>query len=160
MGFGCGTFNVFNGIETEGVEMTKKYSLPFRPNKKIKKHITPTHKKYNYPYAIDWAMPIGTPILAARGGTVTERESRFNVHGGEKFINRGNGLRIKHIDGECSTYWHFKWRGIVVKRGQRVRRGQLIGYSGQTGFATYPHLHFDVYKTVNGKERNLRVRFL
>ena len=140
--------------------MRAKYSLPFRPNKNIRRHSAPTHKKYNYPHAIDWAMPVGTPILAARGGTVVERESRFNRWGGEKEIYHGNGIRILHSDGECSTYWHFRWRGIKVKRGQRVRAGQMIGYSGQTGFALYPHLHFAVYKTVGEKECNLRVRFV
>ena len=58
-----------------------EYSLPFKPGHKIRKHAAPSHKKMGYPYAIDWAMPIGTPILAIGNGIVRKTESRFNSYG-------------------------------------------------------------------------------
>lgn len=127
------------------------YQLPFNSSNRIKRHPTSTHKKFGYPYAIDWDMPTGTPILAARSGKVVKTESRFNTYGGEKRRKKGNGIIIEHDNNEVSRYWHIKWRGVKVKKGQKVKTGQIIGYSGQTGFASFPHLHFDVYKKVNVK---------
>ena len=136
-----------------------EYQLPFRPSKKIKKRQAPGHRWFIYAiYCIDWDMPIGTPILAARDGRVVETESRFNSHGGEKYINKANYVVIKHDKNESSVYAHLRRRGLKVRKGQKVKAGQVIGYSGQTGFAEYPHLHFGVYKNWRStKEINIRV---
>lgn len=97
-------------------------------------------------YAIDFAAPIGTPVLAAREGVVMEVESDF-ARGGldaERYGGRANMVRLLHDDGAMSVYAHLKPDGALVRPGQRVRAGDVIGLSGNTGFASGPHLHFSV----------------
>ncbi|MGH8082309.1 MAG: peptidoglycan DD-metalloendopeptidase family protein [Lysobacter sp.] len=105
-------------------------------------HTEPEHR-----YAIDFAAEVGTPVLAARDGTVMQVESDFDKAGLnlEKFGDRANFVRILHDDGSMALYAHLKADdGVVVRVGQRVRAGQKIGLSGNTGFSTGPHLHFAV----------------
>jgi murein DD-endopeptidase MepM/ murein hydrolase activator NlpD len=138
------------------------YDLPFFPdnNGLIKRMIAPTHIQTGNIYAFDWFMPIGTPILAAREGKVDFRESRYNNLGGEDLMEETNGIILKHTGGEYSLYAHLKFRGITVKRGQEIFKGQLIGFSGQTGFANYPHLHFEVfYSDKEILHKNLKIKF-
>ena len=95
---------------------------------------------YSRPHTgVDWGAPIGTPILAAGNGTIltVERNSSY-----------GNHIEIEHANGYVTTYSHMSGfaRGIVD--GMHVRQGQVIGYLGQTGLATGPHLHYEVI--VNG----------
>lgn len=95
-------------------------------------------------YAIDFSMPVGTPILAARGGLVMQTSGDFNRAGmnREKYAARANIVRIVHDDGTMAVYAHLKQGGVMVREGQRVATGQLIAYSGNTGYSTGPHLHF------------------
>ncbi|WP_232526261.1 peptidoglycan DD-metalloendopeptidase family protein [Lysobacter capsici] len=105
-------------------------------------HTEPEHR-----YAIDFAADIGTPVLAARDGVVMQVESDFDKAGLnlEKFGDRANFVRILHDDGTMALYAHLKAdNGVIVRVGQRVRAGQQIGLSGNTGFSTGPHLHFAV----------------
>lgn len=97
-------------------------------------------------YAVDFAADIGTPVLAARGGVVMQMESDFAKAGlkREKYGGRANLIRILHKDGTMAVYAHLKMEGVLVRVGQRVRAGQQIGLSGNTGFTTGPHLHFAV----------------
>ena len=60
----------------------------------------------------------------------------------EKYGGRANFIRIVHDDGSMAVYAHLKPEGVQVRTGQRVRKGQRIGLSGNTGFSTAPHLHF------------------
>ncbi|MCW6507152.1 M23 family metallopeptidase [Hyphomicrobiales bacterium BP6-180914] len=95
---------------------------------------------YSRPHTgVDWGAPIGTPILAAGSGVIltAERSSSY-----------GNHIEIQHPNGYVTTYSHMSGfaRGIVD--GLHVRQGQVIGYLGQTGLATGPHLHYEVI--VNG----------
>ena len=82
---------------------------------------------------IDYACPIGTPILASEAGTV--RQAGW-LYGGW-----GECVIIEHSDGNATLYAHLKTVCVVV--GQVVQRSQLIGYSGSTGNSTGPHLHFE-----------------
>lgn len=97
-------------------------------------------------YAVDFAAPIGTPVLAAREGVVMQVESDFAQAGlsMEKYGGRANFIRILHDDGTMALYAHLREGGAHVRVGQRVRAGQTIGLSGNTGFTTGPHLHFVV----------------
>lgn len=83
---------------------------------------------------VDFAAPPGTPIRAIGGGKV-----RFAGWKG----GFGRHVEIDHGDGFASAYSHL--RGINVKRGSRVRQGETIGWLGQTGLATGPHLHFAIF---------------
>ena len=99
-------------------EAEGEYQLPFKPAERIKRHPAPAHEELGCVNCIDWAMPVGTPILAARDGTVEETESRFNVHGGQEFVDKTNYIVLEHDNNESSVYVHLKWRGLKVKRGQ------------------------------------------
>ncbi|HTO28531.1 MAG TPA: M23 family metallopeptidase, partial [Devosia sp.] len=83
----------------------------------------------------------GTPIYAVSDGTV----AFAGRHGGH-----GNFVKLNHGGGLGTGYAHMS--RIAVSNGQRVRRGQVIGYVGSTGLSTGPHLHYEMYrggKTVN-----------
>lgn len=97
-------------------------------------------------YALDFAAEIGTPVLAARAGTVMQMESDFSKAGlkKEKYGGRANFVRILHDDGTMALYAHLATHGVHARVGQRVEAGQQIGLSGNTGFTTGPHLHFAV----------------
>ena len=111
--------------------------------------------------AIDFAMKIGTRICASRDGVVIKTKSNSNKGGGSrKFSKYGNFVMIEHSDNTVATYYHLKHRGVVVRAGQKVLKGQGIGYSGNTGYSTGPHLHFAVFKTTNKKTtQTLPVKF-
>ena len=97
-------------------------------------------------YAVDFTMDVGEPIHAARPGIVCYIIRRFDVGGRDrkKYIDKANKILILHSDGTIATYNHLKKDGVVVEIGERVEVGQLIGYSGNTGFTSKPHLHFVV----------------
>ena len=105
-----------------------------------------SHNDMQNLYAIDFAVPEGTPILAVREGVVMQVESDFEKAGlnREKYGGRANFIRILHGDGSMAVYAHLKPEGAQVRVGQYVRKGQRIGLSGNTGFSTAPHLHFVV----------------
>ena len=95
-------------------------------------------------YALDFAMPEGTPVLASRPGVVLYVQDGFSE--GEldpDMLERANVVVIAHGDGSMASYGHLA-PGIPVSRGQHVREGDVLGRSGSTGFAGQPHLHFHV----------------
>jgi murein DD-endopeptidase MepM/ murein hydrolase activator NlpD len=138
--------------------------LPYAPGKKFR--VTQgyngefSHKGSNL-YAIDWQMPEGTCVYAARGGLVVKVKDDSSTGGSSmKFDPFNNYVLIRHEDGTLGHYCHLQKSGVVVKPGQSVQTGQLIAHSGNTGFSSGPHLHFSVYRTKNGREReSLPVRF-
>ncbi len=105
-----------------------------------------SHNDEQNRYAVDFAAPIGTDVVAARDGVVMQVESDFDRAGLnlEKYGERANFVRILHDDGTMALYAHLREGGVMVRMGQRVRTGQLIGRSGNTGFTSGPHLHFAV----------------
>lgn len=105
-----------------------------------------SHNDAQNRYAVDFAVPEGTAIVAAREGMVMQVESDFDKAGlnKEKYGGRANFIRILHGDGTMALYAHLKPEGVQVREGQYVRKGQRIGLSGNTGLSTAPHLHFVV----------------
>lgn len=102
-------------------------------------------------HALDFNMPTGTRIYAARSGKVVMMEEKHNRGGGtEDMMEYANFITILHDDGTFADYSHLRHQGVEVRLGQEVRTGQLIGYSGATGYATGPHLHFTVKKAKRG----------
>src|SRR5690606_17614126 len=97
-------------------------------------------------YALDFAAAIGTPVLAARAGTVMQVEAGFRAGGvaDRAQAGRANFIRVLHDDGSMALYAHLAPDGVLVRQGQQVRSGERIGLSGNTGYSTAPHLHFAV----------------
>lgn len=96
-------------------------------------------------YAIDFEMPEGTEVFAARDGIVAEVKQDSRVGGpARSYSGDANYVLIMHGDGSFANYAHLRYGGAVVAPGDRVNAGDLIGYSGNTGRSSGPHLHFDV----------------
>ena len=105
-----------------------------------------SHKDEQNKYAVDLSMPEGSEIHAARAGVVMSLENDFFKGGTEKqaYKARANSIRILHDDGSMAVYAHLQVERAQVFEGMRVESGQLIAYSGNTGFSSGPHLHFAV----------------
>ena len=91
----------------------------------------------------DFAAPMGTPIMASGDGKVT----KAGWCGGG-----GNCVKIKHNSTYQTVYAHMSKFGKGIKKGSKVKQGQIIGYVGSTGMSTGPHLHYEVIE--NGKKIN------
>ncbi|WP_395609949.1 peptidoglycan DD-metalloendopeptidase family protein [Pseudomonas sp. B22129] len=94
-------------------------------------------------YAMDIAMPEGTPIIAARSGVVVKTESEQVGRGNDA---SGNFVRVRHDDGTEGVYLHLKKGSVSVTAGQRVAVGSPLALSGNTGNSSGPHLHFVVQR--------------
>ena len=118
--------------------------------------------KGNSLYAVDFGLRIGTKVYAARGGTVVALEKKHKKSGNTRnFSKYANYVTIRHNDGTYGKYNHFKKNGIIVQVGEKVERGELIGFSGNTGFTNGPHLHFVVFKGKDYKSReSLPIKFV
>jgi murein DD-endopeptidase MepM/ murein hydrolase activator NlpD len=122
------------------------------PNKNLKRtasgwgyRLHPIYKVRMFHYGMDFTAPIGTPVYATGDGTVTTVK-------GSKRSRSGFGLEIiiDHGYGYETLYGHLN--AFNVKRGQKVKRGDIIAFVGNTGGSTAPHLHYEVHK--NGKRVN------
>jgi len=110
-------------------EMTSPFGMRFHP-------ILHYARMHN---GVDWANAIGTPILAAGNGVVAKAEFSSGY---------GRRVEIQHANGYMTTYSHLSGFAQGVFPGAHVRQGQVIGYLGDSGLATGPHLHYEVI--ING----------
>ena len=119
-----------------------------------------SHRGENF-YALDFTMDVGTPICAARGGVITDVKEDSNRGGpSASYAKYGNYITIYHSDGTFANYVHLKQNGAIVEVGNIVKAGDVIGYSGKTGLATGPHLHFSVsIPTKSGKRESIPTEF-
>ncbi|NBP67936.1 MAG: M23 family metallopeptidase [Cytophagia bacterium] len=104
--------------------------------------VHPIYKVKKMHTGIDFAASIGTPIYATADGKVVEVSVRFSGYGKMVEIDHGFGYRTRY------AHMH----GFAVRQGQSVKRGDLIGYVGNTGLSTAPHLHYEVL--LNGSHIN------
>lgn len=140
------------------------YVLPVPSGMNV--HITQAFNgefSHNHPqseYAVDIAMPEGTPIHAARGGVVMDVANDFLYGGvGEKYEQRANFIRILHDDGTMAIYAHLQLESAQVPVGATVQAGDVIGASGNTGYSSGPHLHFAVQKNFGMELRSVPFEF-
>jgi murein DD-endopeptidase MepM/ murein hydrolase activator NlpD len=116
----------------ELIALASGFGLRIHPVYKVKKMHT----------GIDFAAPIGTPIYATADGIVVKIHVSFSGY--------GKMVEIDHGFGYLTRYAHM--HGFTVRNGQHIKRGELIGYVGNTGLSTAPHLHYEVF--INGRQVN------
>jgi murein DD-endopeptidase MepM/ murein hydrolase activator NlpD len=140
------------------------YQLPYAPGNKFK--VTQAYNgKFSHTgsnqYAIDWDMPEGTLVHAARGGVVVRVKDDSDKGGASLAFDKFNNyVLIRHEDGTLGHYCHLQKGGILVKPGQTVATGDVIAHSGNTGFSSGPHLHFCVFRAKDGRSRiSIPIRF-
>ncbi len=101
--------------------------------------VHPIYKVKKMHTGIDFAAPIGTPIYATADGKIDEVSVRFSGYGKMIIIDHGFGYKTRY------AHMH----DFAVRQGQNIKRGELIGYVGDTGLSTAPHLHYEVF--MNGE---------
>jgi murein DD-endopeptidase MepM/ murein hydrolase activator NlpD len=104
--------------------------------------VHPIYKVKKMHTGIDFAAAIGTPIYATADGSIDRLDVSFSGYGKMIEIDHGFGYRTRY------AHMH----GFAVRLGQKIKRGDLIGYVGDTGLSTAPHLHYEVF--VNGVHAN------
>jgi murein DD-endopeptidase MepM/ murein hydrolase activator NlpD len=133
------------------------YAMPFRPGRYVVmqgprgtfSHFAGSGSEN----AVDWDVPEGTTVCAARAGRVVGVRDDSTFSGTDpKFKPLGNYVIIKHADGTFADYHHLQTDGALVEIGDDVKVGQPIGLSGSTGYASKPHLHFMVFQAIDGKK--------
>lgn len=109
----------------------------------------PFNKTRKFHYGMDFTAPRGTPVFATGDGVVDRADANSAGY--------GNHIRIDHGFGYVSLYAHLREnKPYNVRVGQRVKRGDIIGYVGSTGRSQAPHLHYEVFKD---KERINPINF-
>lgn len=113
-------------------------------------------------HAFDFTMPRGTPVCAARAGTVAEVVDGYDEGGpDEKFGPMANVVRIVHDDGTLAAYLHLMRGTMRVRPGQRVQAGTVLAMSGNSGQSSGPHLHFEVSRLrSSGPDETVPVKFI
>ena len=132
------------------------YDLPFGKGKAFWIHQgyngTFSHQNEN---SLDFIMPEGTEVLASREGLVIDIVQNNNKSCPTRSCAPfGNYVSILHPDGTIAQYYHLEQNGAQVKLGDTVTKGQFIAYSGNTGWSSGPHLHFNVYISSATAEKN------
>lgn len=92
---------------------------------------------------VDWSGPIGTPVMATGNGTIEMADREGNY---------GNYIRIRHANGYKTVYAHLLRFAAGIAQNVKVRQGQIIGYLGNTGMSTGPHVHYEVL--INNQHTN------
>jgi len=121
---------------------------------------------------VDFPLPLGTPVLAARSGKVVwlKKDSTKFISNIKKmdsmspeeiknFVEKYTNLVcISHSDGSFAEYCHLD-KNVPVKEKQKINTGEIIGYVGMTGLTTEPHLHFNVFKVKKEKAESIPIEF-
>jgi len=152
---------IYGNYNLKEYDIDYKYNLPYE-----KSNIFRVSQGYNgksshqNKNALDFSMPIGTKITSIRDGIVikvVEENSKNCAR--EKCKKFNNSILIYHPDGTFAIYSHIKKNGAIVDIGDKVTKGQVIGYSGNVGFSSGPHLHLSVFKQNFKKRQTLKTKF-
>lgn len=140
-----------------------RYLLPFPPGGSYAVGQAPggkltSHKSPQAREAVDITLPRGTPVLAARDGWVIDNVRYFGEGApAPDQLMRANYVRILHDDGTWAVYAHLDSFSSTLAPGKRIKAGQEIGRSGNSGYSSGPHLHFVVQK--NGGAQPVSIPF-
>ncbi|MFY0683632.1 MAG: peptidoglycan DD-metalloendopeptidase family protein [Balneola sp.] len=133
-------FGYYDGVGNSVQKALLK--APFKYSQRISSNFSynrfhPVLKKRMPHYGVDYAAPLGTPVIAVGDGEIIQ--SRYNGAA-------GNMVKIRHNSTYSTAYLHLNGFASGVKEGRKVKQGQVIGYVGRTGRVTGVHLHYNVYK--------------
>jgi murein DD-endopeptidase MepM/ murein hydrolase activator NlpD len=144
------------GVQTAQHDPTTVYALPFKSGRWV--YVVQTYDDSrshsgSQRFAIDFGVPIGTEVHAARDGVVIGTNATSNESSRDGFKHaRANYVWVRHSDGTIGYYLHLRQGGVAVAMGQAVKTGQLLGYSGCTGQCKGPHLHFHVSTPLQARD--------
>jgi murein DD-endopeptidase MepM/ murein hydrolase activator NlpD len=121
-----------------------------------------SHNEPGSRYAVDFSLPLGSEVAAARSGTVIAvvQKNPDNKDGEIAPASWGNEVMVLHADGTMAVYAHLTTDGAKVSFGQTIRRGEVIGLSGNSGYSRGPHLHFAILGYEDGQCVSLPFDFL
>ncbi|MES2332247.1 MAG: M23 family metallopeptidase [Bacteroidota bacterium] len=116
-----------------------------------------SHKNEN---AMDFSLPEGSEVLAARDGIVVQViKNNTQSCAEEECAKYNNYVMVMHADGTFASYVHIKYDGTKLNPGDSVKKGDVIAYSGNVGWSKGPHLHFVCFLGAFGKRNTLETRF-
>lgn len=160
--FNYNVFYVFGDVNAKPTDSEEVYWLPYSTNtsQSIYQGYNGNFSHQNT-YSLDFSHKSGTEVLAARSGKVIITKSDSNQSCLTKDCAKfNNKVIILHDDGTFAEYLHLKKDGIAVHKGDDVKQGQLIGYSGNTGWSKGPHLHFSVFTNkIDGERIYYKTKF-
>ena len=140
------------------------YLLPFAPGRAFRV-VQGQDGRFSHSgedrFAVDFGLPLGTPVFAARDGLVVLVRDGFEVGAPDpSYKTKANEIFIRHEDGTLGEYVHLQKDGMSVAVGNRVHAGQALGLSGNSGYSQGPHLHFMVFRAKDSQTReSLPIQF-
>jgi murein DD-endopeptidase MepM/ murein hydrolase activator NlpD len=151
----------FGDINLKRYDTLYEYDLPYQKGKSFTIYQgyngVLSHQNEN---SLDFSMSEGTEILAVRDGIVIKVVQNNNQSCPQEECKKYNNLIIiAHSDGTFAHYAHIRYNGSKVKPGDVVKKGDVIGYSGNTGWTNGPHLHFVCMLPGNDKSRTIMTKF-
>lgn len=152
---------VLGDVGIQSPDNTYVYDLPFEKKKRFMifqgYNGTASHQNQS---ALDFAMPEGTPVLASREGIVVKVEESNTKSCPERECGQFNNfVLVYHEDGSFAEYTHLRKDGAKVSLGDRLKKGDVVGYSGSTGWTSGPHLHFVCFLSRIGSRASFPTKF-
>ncbi len=148
-------------LNLANTQQTFAYELPFPKGKNVKVYQgyngTFSHQDQN---ALDFSMPDGTDVLAARGGTIVQIvQNNTEACPREECKKYNNYVTVMHDDGTFAYYAHIQYNSVKVKLGDKIKTGNIIASSGNVGWTNGPHLHFVCFNGGFDKWKTLETKF-
>jgi murein DD-endopeptidase MepM/ murein hydrolase activator NlpD len=160
--FNYTVFYVLGDVNVDFSEKDLAYTLPFAKNKKYSVYQGYDGKfSHQNTKSLDFSLQSGEEVFSAREGKVVQIVTKNTKNCLTKECAKfNNKIIVLHNDGTFAEYVHLKQNGSAVKIGDTILEGQLIGYSGNTGWSKGPHLHFSVYTPkINGERNYIKTKF-
>lgn len=159
--FSCGRQFRFATREAAAADTSYIFSLPY-PKGVSHFLIQGYNSRFSHRgrLSLDFKMKTGSPVTAARSGVVVGvQESNTEGGASRKYFQKANYVSVRHSDGSLASYAHLQHNGVAVHTGDTVHAGQVIAYSGSTGYSALPHLHFSVWNPAATGRKALPTRF-